>query len=165
MKSASLFALLLALVLFASAQIGHRDPKADTANNLRLLSSGMTMYTLDYDDIFPYAQETKSAFAVMFPYVKSKETFKSYNPGSTLAFNLSVGGVAMGDIDRPASTVMFYDVKAWPDGTHSVSFCDMRAKDLDSTKWAQASKTLKSRFKHKGKPLPKDYYKKLNYRF
>ncbi len=136
--------------------------KTKTLSNLKQIGLGMMMYMSDYDDVSPYAQDTRSAFGVLMPYIKNKEVFKSYNPvASRILMNLAVAGVNQSAIPLPAETVLFYDEKQWPDGTRLAVFCDGHAKAIDPADWARFERTLHIKLPKSGKPLPPNYWKQI----
>jgi hypothetical protein len=162
MKTRILYGLIIGSSLVASATVISFDSKTDTANNLKHMSTGMLIYCADYDDVLPYVLESKTAMAVIFPYVKDRQSFKSLNPGSHFGYNISLGGVNLTDIPSPKATVLFYDAKAWADGSHLAATTDAEVKAYDAKQWAALSKSLKSKISRTAvRPLPKDYYKKL----
>lgn len=147
----------------AHAQQTTNQAKTVSLSNVKQLALGMIMYASDYDDVFPYAQDTKSAFAVIFPYVKNAGIFKSLNPnGGRFLANMAVMGVNGTDILQPAETVLLYDPTPWPDGEVLVAYCDGHAKFVTPETWSQVSKTLRLKLEHQGKPLPPGYWKKIN---
>ncbi len=138
--------------------------RASTLSNFKQSATAMIIYSTDYDDEIPYVQDTKSALAVLAPYAKNKETFKTYNPlGSEIRLNMAVSGVNNAAIPAPAETPLFYESTAWPDGTRCVSFCDSHARFVDSEEWSRLQPALHVRLPRKGKPLPPLYWKQLHY--
>lgn len=136
--------------------------KVAALSNMKQLGLAMIMYSTDYDDMMPYVQDTKSAFAVTYPYMKNRELTKSLNPsGGRVLMNMAVAGVSSTEIEDVAGTVMFYDEKPWPDGTRPVVYCDGHAKTLSQEGWLAAEKSLHVRIKRKAKPLPPNYWKQI----
>ncbi len=134
---------------------GGSEDRAQTMSNAKQLSLAMIMYSADYDDELPYVQSTKGAFEVAYPYMKSKETTKSLNPsGAKFLLNMAVAGVNLSSIDSPSETVLFYEDKAWPDGTRVVSFIDGHVKRLNPDEWERAKATLSLKLPRQSKPLP-----------
>ncbi|MFI5386310.1 MAG: hypothetical protein ACHQ50_09340, partial [Fimbriimonadales bacterium] len=60
---------LLAPEAQVERQAGPLKPAA--TSNMKQLALGMIMYSSDYDDVIPYIQDSKSAFAVTMPYMKN----------------------------------------------------------------------------------------------
>jgi len=151
-------------LLAPQAQGGRESAPAKTEalSNVKQLALGMIMYAGDYDDNLPYVQDSKSAFAVTMPYLKNESLTKSLNPaGSRILMNMAVAGVEMTSVQAPAETILLYDEKPWPDGRHLVAFMDGHAKFVEADEWTTVERTLHSKLKRKGKPLPPDYWKKL----
>ncbi len=133
------------------------EAKPQTISNAKQIALGVIMYAGDYDDFLPYAQGTKAVCEVSYPYVKSIECFKTYNPqGGMLAFNMALAGVNISDIPKPAEVPLFYDSVAWPDGSRVVAFADGHAKSVSAEEWTTLSAKLKLKLKRHGKPLPAD---------
>ncbi len=132
-----------------------------TRDNLKMTSVATLLYLSDWDDVLPHPRETKSVFAAIYPYCKNVKVFRSANPGSRILFNLSIGGVAQTSIEKPAGTVLFYDEKPWPDGSHLASFCDGHVSLISAASWKKVAQTLHLKLKATAKPLPKDYWKRF----
>lgn len=144
------------------SQASAAGKKSEALSNIKQVSLGMMMYMADYDDVMPYAQDTKSAFAVMYPYVKSVDVFKSVNPkGGRILLNMAVAGVSAAQMEAPAETVLFYDNTPWPDGTRLVSFMDGHAKFLGEVEWRRAEATLRLKMPRSARPLPPAYWKSI----
>lgn len=146
------------------AQIERQTASAQTTalSNMKQLALGMIMYTGDYDDVMPYVQDSKSAFAVTQPYLKNSQLQNSLNPGSRILMNMSIAGVEVTLVEAPADTVLYYDEKAWPDGRHLVAFLDGHVKYVDPDGWQKCQASLHLKLRRKAKPLPADYWRKLN---
>lgn len=143
---------------------GGAKPSADslqeqTLSNVKQVALGMLMYSNDYDDYLPYAQSSKSAWYVEYPYVKSINMFKTLNPnGGMIRFNMGIAGAYMESIIEPANTVMLYESEPWPDGRRAVAFLDGRAKLVTREEWAELAKRLTPPgIKRAKKPLPAGY--------
>jgi hypothetical protein len=136
--------------------------KANALSNLKQITLGMIMYQTDNDDLTPYVQDTKSAFAVTMPYIKNTDLFKSLNPaGSRILLNMAIAGVSDAEIEAPADTILYYDPKPWPDGRRLVGFTDGHVKFVEEQEWPRYEKSLHLKLKHYGKPLPAAYWKKI----
>lgn len=133
--------------------------KTATLANVKQMSLGMIIYCTDYDDVAPYAQSSTTAWSVMLPYIKSRETLKTLNPnGGSFLFNMSLAGVSLVDLESPAETPMIFESKPWPDGTRAVAFADGHAKYLSEDEWAKYQPALKLNLKKTAKkPLPSNY--------
>ncbi|MBI5705702.1 MAG: hypothetical protein HZC36_01805 [Armatimonadetes bacterium] len=142
-------------------QLGSRlqAQRTATLSNVKQAALGMIMYCADYDDVYPWAQSSKSAWSVIYPYVKNRDTFKTLNPnGGELRFAANVAGASAVDLEAPASVVMIYESMAWPDGSRVVAYCDGHARVISADAWKEAEKELKRAYKRKAKrPLPADY--------
>lgn len=133
--------------------------RTSTLSNVKQAALGMLMYCSDYDDVYPWAQSSKSAWSAIYPYVKNKEVFKTLNPnGGEFRFAANVAGVAATELEAPASVVMIYESMAWPDGSRVVAYCDGHARVVSAEAWREAEKELKRVYKRKAKkPLPADH--------
>lgn len=127
-----------------------------TLSNAKQVALGMMIYGGDYDDVLPWPQGMKAVKFVTRPYLKNDDLWKSLNPaGGEFRFNMSLGGVSMVDVERPAETILFYEEKAWPDGRRAVAFVDGHAKFVSEEDWKRLQPTLKLRVKKTAKrPLP-----------
>jgi hypothetical protein len=129
--------------------------KTITLSNLKQISTGLIMCSLDTDDIFPYVQGTAGMFETIQPYIKNTELFKTQNPnGGGFRFNMSLAGAEATEIKDPAKTIMFYESQTWPDGGRCVSFVDTHVNYVTQQEFLQLSKTLGLKLKRNGKPLP-----------
>jgi hypothetical protein len=135
------------------------DAKTTTINNFKQASIGMIMYMGDYDDVLPYVQDTKSAFFVTYPYVKSADTFKTLNPNGMMRFNMAVAGVNASALETPADVPMYYESEPWPDGTRVVAFMDGHVKAVSEEEWQRVQQYLTMKLPRTTKPLPMDYGK------
>lgn len=130
--------------------------RSKTLTNLKQVSVAMVIYTADFDDCFPYVQSTAAAQFVTYPYAKSLDIWKTYNPGkSKFLMNLSIAGVDSTTIEKPSETILFHESKPWPDTTRCVSFTDTSSRVVKPEIWSKVSATLKLKLKKAGKPLPK----------
>jgi len=135
-----------------------RSLQTQTESNAKQLALGMLMYTSDWDDILPYAQDTKAAYYITQPYIKNTSTTKTLNPnGGMLRLNMSIAGVNSAKIPNPADTPMYYDSLPWPDGRYVVAFCDGHVKLVDSTEWKKLLKYVSRKLPKAAKPLPASY--------
>jgi hypothetical protein len=129
--------------------------KTQTLSNLKQVALATIMYCTDYDDVYPYVQNTGTVQEVTYPYVKNREVWKTLNPkGGRFLFNLAIGGASAPQIENPAEMPMFYEERAWPDGSRAVAYADGHAKFVPASGWAAIQKELKKRYKRTGKPLP-----------
>lgn len=130
--------------------------KTTTMSNMKQAALGMTLYTTDYDDVYPWVQSSRAAYEVTFPYVKNKEIFKTLNPnGGQIQFAMNLGGVESTTLDNPAETPMYYESAAWPDGSRIVSYADGHTKTVTAAQWPRVEEYLRKVYKRKAKkPLP-----------
>jgi hypothetical protein len=134
---------------------GLADRKAMARNNYKQVALGAMLYAADYDDYLPYAQTTATVQSVTNPYLKSGSVWRNPNPnGGRILFNTKVGGVSMVEFDMPTEIPMFYDEKAWPDGSRMVAYLDAHVESVPASGWAAVQKQLNRKWKRKGKPLP-----------
>ena len=134
------------------------SPQAETLANMKNIAAAMSMYTSDYDDLFPGAQSTKAVQYVTFPYCKNNDVWKTKNPnGGRILFNMSLSAVSMSALERPDETVMFYEERAWPDGTRSVAFADSHVRLVAAEEWKEVEKTLHLSLKKSAQLLPMNY--------
>lgn len=127
-----------------------------SVSNAKQLALGMLLYCSDYDDVFPYVQDTKSAFVVTYPYIKDLSITKTLNPtGGEFVFNRNVGGVHAAKIPNPALTPMYVESKFWPDDRRIVAYVDGHVKAEPRANWPKVEKSLLLKFPRKAKkPLP-----------
>ncbi len=122
-------------------------------------ATGMMMYLPDYDGVFPYAQSTATAERVIQPYVRSSQQYNetSNSSASRLLFNMSLAGAKLSSVKNPASTPMFYESSARPDGTRRVAFCDGHSDLVSPPEWAKLEPLLHQKLPKAAKrPLPPD---------
>lgn len=130
--------------------------RTQTLSNAKQVALALIMYSADYDDVLPYAQDTATAQAVTMPYSKSSEIWKSNNPNDgRILFNTALGGVLSTSIPNPAEVALIYDAKEWPDGSRIIAYADGHAKVVKSgaAEVIQKSRSV-SGLKRVGKPLP-----------
>lgn len=138
------------------AQASEENKQKLTNSNMKQVALATVLYTSDYDDVFPYAQNTHTVQTVTSPYVKGTSVWKTANPnGGEILFNMAIGGVETSSIPTPAQVVMYYESAAWPDGRRSVAFADGHVKLVDEAEWQGLKVTLSKKYKRKAtKPLP-----------
>ncbi len=139
------------------------DPRAVTVGNIKQVGLALLMYATDYDDVYPWAQNTLTVKGVTYPYVMNRSVWRTHNPsGGEFLFNLSIGGVEFSTIPRPAKTVAFHESKPWPDSKRCVGYADGSARVVDAPTWASDSKSLLLKLKRKAKrPLPANWGKQF----
>ncbi|HLK17234.1 MAG TPA: hypothetical protein VKT78_20690 [Fimbriimonadaceae bacterium] len=132
-------------------------------SNVKQAALAALMYSNDFDDRLPNAFSIGQAKSRLMPYSKNAEIFKTQNPsGGALLYNVNLAKVVMGDIPNPAAVPLFYDSKAWPDGSRPVAFADGHAKIVTSDEWPAVAAELARKYKPKpaappaktGKPKP-----------
>jgi hypothetical protein len=132
------------------AELASEQSRAQS--NLKQIALAAIMYATDYDDVYPYVQNTATVKQVTMPYLRSAELWKDPNGGRFL-FNMSLAGVGSTTI-QVAETVLFYEDKAWLDGTRVVAFADGHTKRVTEQEWQRLKGTLKLKLKRIGRPLP-----------
>jgi len=83
---------------------------------------------------------------------------RASNPrGGEFLFNLRIGGVNIDKLGASKkSAILFYDSKAWPDGSRTVAFADGHVVQVSRSKWRSVRKSLSTRYRREArKPLPK----------
>jgi hypothetical protein len=128
-----------------------------TANlsNVKQLSLGMLLYQSDWDDKFPYVQDTESLRPILDPYLKNNNLWQVIgNPGSRFLFNMSLSGSTVTELEEPANTPMFYESQPDSSGKRAVGFADGHAKRVEETEWQGMQRYLHLNLKKFGKPLP-----------
>ncbi len=162
----SLSAILSFAAVIGAVQFGASVQSPDematkrtkTLNNVKQIATGLMIYSTDYDDYLPYAQSVTAVQYLTYPYIKNLDVWKTYNPnGGKIAYNTSIGGASVTQIEAPADTVMVYETMTWPDGRRTVAKADTSARVVDANLWKELSKTLKLKLPKKGKPLPANY--------
>lgn len=154
---------ILAWSIGSRIQDDWRQKRTQTMINSREITLGMLMYVSDYDDVFPYPQDSKTAMVVTWPYVKSPSYFKTLNPaGGEFVFNLKIGGVDLNTISNPSKTPVYTESKAWPDGSKVVSYADAKVRSEAAVNWPVVAKALAQSFKRAAKkPFPANYAQTL----
>lgn len=144
------------LVLGVAGVASSRNSQTSALSNAKQLALGMIMYTSDWDDLFPWPQSTSKTQEVIEPYLRNNNVWDTGNPESSrFLFNMNLGGVSYEDIESPAETPMFFESKAWPDGSRIVAFADGSAKFVQADNWSSVEEGLKLKFKRTAKqPLP-----------
>lgn len=136
-------AIALCLIPLAVAQVAV-SAKDKTLGNAKLLGIGTMLYCSDNDDVFPYQKSVGPLHNALNPYLKSKDSWKTFNPnGGTFLYNPAIAGKRTIDILEVANVPMFYESKAWPDGTRVVTFGDGHAISVSAADWKRAQKYLK----------------------
>lgn len=143
----------------SAAPVGQAASQSATVSNLKQIALGTIMYTADYDDIYPWPQSTKAIKYVTAPYIKNDQIWTTFNPnGGQFLFNMALGGSTDQALDNPGETVLFYEGKAWPNGTRVVAYADGHVKVEGPEQWARVSKTLTAKYPKTAKrPLPLNY--------
>ncbi len=132
--------------------------KSASLSNAKQIALGVMMYSSDYDDAMPYVQSTRSLFGVIQPYVKNNNIYRTLNPsGGSFLFNMDVSGILTTQVKNPATTVLCYDSREWPDGSRIVAFMDGSAKTVSRETWKTLYGPGKLKLKKVGRPLPLNY--------
>lgn len=129
--------------------------QASTLSNVKQIGLGMIMYCNDYDDIFPYVEDTATAKVVVAPYIRNEKIWVTHNPkGGRILFNMGIAGLSSSSIQLPAETILLFESEAWEDGRRAVCFCDGHGKLVTDLEWKLLSHTLKpAGAKPQGKPI------------
>jgi prepilin-type processing-associated H-X9-DG protein len=86
-----------------------------------------------------------------------RRLIESSNPrGGEFLFNLHLGGVNLDKLGANKKTaILFYDSKAWPDGSRTVAYADGHVAQVSRPKWRLVRKSLRTRYPREArKPLP-----------
>jgi prepilin-type processing-associated H-X9-DG protein len=135
-----------------------RGTKEAGLSNGKQIGLGALMYTVDYDDVYPYPQSTATMEFLIDPYIKNREIWRTHNPaGTRFLFNMALGGVNAAEPERPAEVPLFYESGTWPDGSRIVVFADGHVKAVDAREWARLEPELRRTYKRVARPLPADY--------
>ena len=89
-----------------------RAQQASCLSNLKQLALAALMYAQDHDEVFPRADNWCDAIS---PYMKNDEIFKCPSDPEHdygYAFNRNLSGKRLGEIRRPAETVLIFDSTA-----------------------------------------------------
>ena len=132
-----------------------KSAQSETLNNVKQIGLGLIMYCNDYDDVFPYVQDTNSVKPLIEPYLKNKSLWHSDNSkGGRILFNMGVAGVTSSSIELPAESVLLFESDPWEDGRRAVCFCDGHAKLVTDLEWKLLSRRLMpTGAKREGKPV------------
>ncbi|MDR3689106.1 MAG: zinc-ribbon domain-containing protein [Fimbriimonas sp.] len=144
--------LVLAAILFpVFSQARQAAQRTVALSNSKQAALAMKMYANDFDDLFPYVQNTPSAIDVLQHYVSTRTIFNSPIEGGTFEFNLNIAGVKSSDIPLQASVPMWTeripDAKIRP----AVSFVDGHARLITPGMLPELEKAAAQRF-----PRPKN---------
>lgn len=145
-------AMLLVVALIAVLALGQRSPKGEpdqivTLSRAKQLVIACLIYASDYDEALPLAKTASEFQKATFPYVKSRDVYKTLNPaGGDLAFNGALSGALLTAVKVPTETVIVHDSKPWPDGTRVVAFADGHAKVLGKTEWTKVEPSLRAKY-------------------
>ena len=157
------FAFFLACSLGSSAALDSlQQPMApaelvrqlDAVINLKQIALAMNQYAAEHDGAYPFAKDMKTLKVVTYPYVKTKDAWRTTNPRSEFRMNYSLGGVVTKDVKDASGTVLLYESRPWRDGRRAVAFVDGSARLLPAHEWAVASLSLLANLPRKGDPLP-----------
>jgi hypothetical protein len=118
--------VIAASFVFAGAQAGNLNGVC--LSNAKQLSTGMIMYTQDYDMIMPPTRSQPKFQNVVMPYIKNKSIFLCPASKTPFVINPAISGKNMKTVKSPASTWMLHDPKAHADGMWSIAFVDGHAK-------------------------------------
>ncbi|HRJ95969.1 MAG TPA: hypothetical protein PLL78_04735 [Fimbriimonadaceae bacterium] len=148
--------LALAACAYQQLDARTRALQTETLSNSKMLAIGMLIYCGDYDDLYPYVQDTKAAFVVTYPYMKNLEVTKTHNPnGGSFLFNRKIGGVKSTKVHPPEQIPMYYETNFWPDDRRIVAYADAHAVPVTKAGWPKIETALKKTFPRIAKkPLP-----------
>ena len=134
---------------------GFQAAQAGTLSNVKQIGLGMIMYCNDYDDYYPYVEDSASAKILVAPYLRNDKLWVTHNPkGGRILFNMGVAGVSSSNIQIPAESVLIFESEPWEDGRRAVCFCDGHAKLVTDLEWKLLSRMLKpAGAKPEGKPV------------
>jgi guanylate kinase len=123
--------LVLGFLLFPLvSRAGSRAREAKTLLNIRSLGAAVLLYATDNDNRLPPDMSSASAVRrAVARYVADEGAFTTLNPaGGEFLGNRSLSGATL-KLGDPGlrSVVMFYDSKAWPDGSRAVVWLDGHA--------------------------------------
>jgi hypothetical protein len=153
--------------------------RAEALSNAKNIALATIMYADDYDNVFPYVQQTASAVEVLQPYTKNREVYKSPTKGGRFLFNMNLAGVNMTAIESPAQTPLWIESLPDPSMKVAVAFADGHAKLIDpkgtldeiqsslggikelhlkpGTTWLKAVSSMRFPRNSNSKPLPYNY--------
>lgn len=139
------------------------DPESSSAqtqglNNLKQIAIATVMYTADYDDVLPGAQSTPTARALISPYLRSVDAFKTMNPlGSEFRYNTFQAAVNTTVIEEPVGTPIWFESRPWPDGRRMVAYIDGSCGFVTAEMWGPIEAEMKRRYPRSGALLPANY--------
>lgn len=145
--------------IFAS---GHPAPyRTPGLSQVKQSSLGVLLYSSDYDDLFPYVRTPSQLVEVTCPYTKSRDAWKTFNPGKPgiFVYNPSLPGASLADLKSPETIPMVLDPygrrgRNESDGWFFItSFVDGHAKSVRESDWAPFKAKLSLKLKRYGKPL------------
>lgn len=133
-----------------------QDEAQEALKRARNLAMATQIYSVDYDDVLPYPQDTVVAELVLRPYALNLETFRSPTKGGRFEWNLNIGGVRIIDIKSPAETPAWVEriPGSWP---VAVGFVDGHAELVPPSAFKKLQEALKKTHKRSVGPLPKNF--------
>lgn len=112
-EAAALFFLFLclgAVGLHAATQATNFDPAAATVGNARLLTTAMSMYVEDVDEMLPNTKTAAAFDAALRPYVPDPAVFNSRVTGKPFIPNPAISGKSIAAFSDPSQVALFSDV-------------------------------------------------------
>ncbi len=111
-EAAALFFLVMcvgAVGLHAATQTTSFDPAAATVGNARLLTTAITMYYEDADEMLPNTKTTAGFDAALRPYVPDPAVFNSRVTGKPFIPNAAISGKSISVFSDPSTVALFSD--------------------------------------------------------
>ena len=111
-EAAALFFLLLclgAVGLHAATQTTNFDPAAATVGNARLLTTAITMYYEDADEMLPNTKTTAAFDTALRPYVPDPAVLSSRVTGKPFIPNPAISGKSISVFSDPSTVALFSD--------------------------------------------------------
>lgn len=120
---------VVAFPFFArSRESDHRTPRSVCQSNLKQIALGVLQYTQDYDERYPFAQNSRHGLehptnwiGVLQPYLKSIQLFKcplddgnSNSQKSSYAYNAWLNKQTAKNLNHPNSTILNFEVQSDP---------------------------------------------------
>ncbi|HEX2952028.1 MAG TPA: hypothetical protein VHV83_21040 [Armatimonadota bacterium] len=111
-----------------------RALQEQSMNNLKQLAVGAMMYCQDNNELMP--KITGSTNIVKLLNLPEKCVLQPYS-NEAYRYNMAVSGKALGIIQDPVQTPMFYEPTSWPDGSRIVAYVDGHVEQLSRGRWTQ----------------------------
>ncbi len=96
--------------------------QSESLTSLKNLNIALSLYANDYDEIFPNAPTKQIVKTLIFPYVKSEDTFIDQNTNIPFEWNSFLSGKSLNSMDFAPFATFYVGNPSIPDSRPVVSF-------------------------------------------